>query len=1027
MAETSSKPDFNNELDNEIQYAVGSCSIDELNAKFPNRPQNRHPTLPFHDLFLTLFNPLNDNRNIRRGPLAKRRLNGPKSLSPHEQRTIIIQRFITRWRAKVGDDFFPALRLILPGRDRDRAMYGIRENAIAKILIKVLRIDRHSEDASNLLNWRLPGLKKANPTSVGDFASRCYEVLSKRSIRSNPGDMRISKVNELLDQLSVLSKETDQAQVFDKFYRNMNAEEMMWLIRIILRDMRIGATEKTILNLWHPDAEALFNVCSSLRRVCWELTDPMIRLENEMTGVTIMEPFKPQLAQFHMHDFQRVIKKLGCNIEDKEFWIEEKLDGERMQLHMVQDQSTPGGFRFFFWSRNGKEYTHLYGNGFEDKNSSLTRFIRAAFGENIKSIILDGEMITWDPKANKIVAFGTLKSAALSEQQDIHDDGLGNRPLFRAFDCLYVNGRNITQYILRERRQVLEKTLKNVYGRIEIHDYLPATTVDQIDEELRKVVADSSEGLVLKNPRSAYRLNSRNNDWVKIKPEYMDGFGESLDCIVIGGYYGRGNRSGVLGSFLCGLRVDKNHIDKGAHPMKCYSFCKVGGGFTASDFARIRKMTEGKWIDWDRKSPPNHLIVLGGEKKKVERPDQWIKPENSVVLELKATSFIVSDLFAVGFTLRFPRFKKLRDDKSWEDALSIYEALELKNRTEKKTKASEFNVDRKKKKAAVQKTKRELVILGNEEKIEKKEAYTGPRTKVFEGLNFCILSEMLNPQKKTKAEIERLVKMNGGNIIQNPVIQENTICIGDKHVVGVASLIKNGEIDIIKPIWIIDALHHLEIDGSSQKQFLPPFEPRHLFHATEKTKKLIKNSVDIFGDSYTRDVSADEIKYIMANMTVSIHSKSTTDLFRLLGLENHERNVIRQAPGWIFLGFRARFVLFPRNDRIDHDHDSNYETGDSDINNLDLHLACSYFRFLGGQIATSDDDQKITHFISVGDSSCNQSSMTSKRQSRKKYISSLQQQRCSTCHVVTLNWLSDCWTQQKLLDEKDYAIDSTLD
>jgi hypothetical protein len=62
---------------------------------------------------------------------------------------------------------------------------------------------------------------------------------------------------------------------------------------------------------------------------------------------------------------------------------------------------------------------------------------------------------------------------------------------------------------------------------------------------------------------------------MKVKPEYMTEFGESLDCVIIGGYYGSGRRGGRLSSFLCGLRVDKNQIQKGANPMKCYSFFKV--------------------------------------------------------------------------------------------------------------------------------------------------------------------------------------------------------------------------------------------------------------------------------------------------------------------------------------------------------------------------------------------------------------------------------------------------------------------
>ena len=70
-----------------------------------------------------------------------------------------------------------------------------------------------------------------------------------------------------------------------------------------------------------------------------------------------------------------------------EFIIEEKLDGERMQLHVMDDDSIPGGKRFAWWSRKAKDYTHLYGSGFEDENSALTRHIRHVFNKGVSSII----------------------------------------------------------------------------------------------------------------------------------------------------------------------------------------------------------------------------------------------------------------------------------------------------------------------------------------------------------------------------------------------------------------------------------------------------------------------------------------------------------------------------------------------------------------------------------------------------------------------------------------------------------------
>lgn len=179
---------------------------------------------------------------LNRGP------KGPSNLTPHEVRRNIIERFISRWRNEVGDDIYPALRLIIPEKDRDRSMYGLKEKTIGKLLVKLMKIDKNSEDGYNLLNWKLPGQTIAS-RMAGDFAGRCFEVLSKRPMRTTVGDMRIAEVNELLDKLSVVQKEENQLPIFEIFYKRMNADELLWLIRIILREMKVGATEKTFLDV----------------------------------------------------------------------------------------------------------------------------------------------------------------------------------------------------------------------------------------------------------------------------------------------------------------------------------------------------------------------------------------------------------------------------------------------------------------------------------------------------------------------------------------------------------------------------------------------------------------------------------------------------------------------------------------------------------------------------------------------------------------------------------------------------------
>ncbi|KAJ5120654.1 Nucleic acid-binding OB-fold [Penicillium bovifimosum] len=979
---------------------------EDLDQKYPNRPHNRGSTWPFHNLYLDLFNPLSEIKKDRATAAPARRKVGPHGksaahLNPLERRRDVIERFISRWRKEVGDDIYPALRLILPDKDRDRPMYGLKEKGIGKMLVKIMKINKESEDGHNLLNWKLPG-QGAGARMAGDFAGRCFDVLSKRPMRIEPGDMTIDEVNEKLDKLSAASKEDEQLPIMTEFYRRMNPEELLWLIRVILRQMKIGATERTLFDVWHPDAESLYSISSSLRRVCWELHDPNIRLEGEERGVALMQCFQPQLAQFQMHSFEKVIARMKPTEDDNVFWIEEKLDGERMQLHMVPDESTSGGRKFGFWSRKAKEYTYLYGNGVNDENGALTRYLKDAFIDGVQSIILDGEMITWDPEQDAIVPFGTLKTAALAEQRNPHSNV--PRPLFRVFDILHLNGRDLTKYTLRDRRNALKKTVRPVHRRFEIHPYEEATTAAEVETALRKVVAEASEGLVLKNPRSPYRLNERHDDWMKVKPEYMTEFGESLDVVIIGGYYGSGHRGGALSSFLCGLRSDNDK--QGAESMRFWSFCKVGGGYTAADYQEIRHHTEGKWKEWDAKRPPTAFIELAGGDAQYERPDMWIKPSDSLVLCVKAASVAISDQFRMGLTLRFPRFKKLRKDKDWKTALSVQEFLDLKSNAEQEHREKEFSLDKSRKKRVKRTTKKPLAVAGYDGDVDVK--YSGPSGHIFDELNFFIMTECHVPEKKTKPELEQLVKANGGKIYQTNTAAADTLCIAERRTVKVASLQKNGQQSIIRPSWLLDCVKQNVID-TGLPDLLLPFEPKHMFFMTEDKEEEVAANVDKFNDSYARDTNIDELREIFKQMDQT-QDDYTIDAktFERTEIDMQEKvNAGYTAPcGWLFRGLTFLFYANTTPQKKPATRELRKE-------DQRLSLAHNTARFAGAASATSLKTAGITHVIidpgtlSSADLSSLRSSLVEKPGNKMP-------------HLVSVEWVEECWKNGTILDEERF-------
>ena len=1039
----------------------------ELAAKYPNRPRNRAPTLPFHTLYENLFNPLNENRKPKNPAITKthRRQVGPnvQSQSKTELRRAIIERYISRWRQAVGDDIFPALRLILPDKDRERAMYGLKEKVLARYIIKILQIDRNSTDGWSLSNWKLS--QGDQNQSAGDFPSRCHDVISKRSLFDKPGNMTIDEVNAQLDKLSASAKEEDQLPILRTFYQRMNADEMTWLIRIILRAMKIGATEKTFFDIWHPDAHALYNVSSSLRRVCWDLWSPNIRLESEDCGIVhLMECFQPQLAQTNENfTFPVILRKLRPLEDDIEFWIEEKLDGERMQLHMITDPDTPGGKKFKFWSRKAKDYTYLYGESFEDPNGTLTRHLKPVFADGVDNIILDGEMITWDAELDMVMPFGTLKSAALSEQRNPFAGKA--RPLFKVFDILLLNDTPLTRYTLRDRRRALERAVKPEHRRLELHEYQVGTQEKEIEDALRKMVETASEGLVVKNPRSMYLLNDRNDDWIKVKPEYMKEFGESLDCVIIGGYYGSGRRGGALSSFLCGLRVEESWAKTNEwHEDLFWSFFKVGGGLNSNDYATIKHHTEDKWHVWDAKHPPSRHIELAAEGRVLfERPDVWIKPQDSVVVEVKAAQITTSDTFRVGKTLRFPRFVRLRGDKDWTSALSIEGLIQLQEEAEKKRHKNQMETDQKRKekrrKLNSQARAQPLHVVGYGLKRETSSQSIMPSTmsstavtsQTFRGLTFYIMTESIVPEKRSKPQLETLVKSHGGQVVQinKSSMGSPVICIASRRTVKVASLEKQGGTNILKPAWLFDCITQSRADSAQGlDRFLVPVEPdRHLFFlGDDSDRERFADNVDEHGDSFARDTSVEELKSVFEKMGKVKSKKLKAD-----EIMDHirEDDDYQQGRTNMFHGLRFYFSIPSqkhKEPRKHHDtddaHDTNDNNDDQDMTDTNddpntpspttttTILATSTARFAGASLAaTLSRTEGITHIIHFASTSTSSYSPAPRTTSQDHAPSSLQGLRKEistwplkhTPRIVDASWLDACWEARTRVDEERYA------
>lgn len=270
------------------------------------------------------------------------------------EKTKFFKDFLDSWRKfhdalhqkekDVTDSFYPAMRLILPQLERERMAYGIKETMLAKLYIELLHLPKDGKDAAKLLNYRTPTGSRGD---AGDFAMIVYFVLKPRSPKQ--GRLTIEQVNEHLDAIANNNAAKNKGQLKKSLLQlitQSTALEQKWLIRMIIKDLKLGVSQQTIFSIFHPDAAELHNVTTDLEKVCRQLHNPSVSLSD--VSIMLFSAFKPMLAA--IADVQQIEKQMS----NQTFYIETKLDGERMQMHKDGDV-------YKYFSRNGFDYTQQFG------------------------------------------------------------------------------------------------------------------------------------------------------------------------------------------------------------------------------------------------------------------------------------------------------------------------------------------------------------------------------------------------------------------------------------------------------------------------------------------------------------------------------------------------------------------------------------------------------------------------------------------------------------------------------------------
>lgn len=403
-----------------------------------------------------------------------------------------------------------------------------------------------------------------------------------------------------------------------KLLAGCQGEETKWIIRSLEGKLRIGLAERTvIIGLGHSAVNAQLgskvNKLSSeelaselekgtaiLKAVYSEMPNydriiPAL-LEGGPEGLrkacklTPGIPLKPMLAKP-----TKAITEVLDRFEGKGFTCEYKYDGERAQVHYhvpgeaqgasgtdegagkTSSVSAPGSSskgKLGVFSRNSEDMSVKY----PDLLESVPKFVKPG----TKSFVLDAEVTAWkkrevDEAGNVKDAGGLLPFQQLStrKRKDVDTSKITVRVKLFAFDLLYVNGESLLHEDLSTRRAKLLEHFQPVADEFDFATSQDCTTVEEIQTFLDASVADRCEGLMVKMLEGSdayYEPSRRSMNWLKLKKDYLSGTGDSLDLVVIGGYYGKGKRTNVYGAFLLGCWD--------ADSESYQSVCKIGTGFS---------------------------------------------------------------------------------------------------------------------------------------------------------------------------------------------------------------------------------------------------------------------------------------------------------------------------------------------------------------------------------------------------------------------------------------------------------------
>jgi len=501
--------------------------------------------------------------------------------------------------------------------------YNKQELGVSSQLIKKAVSKSTGADESEITKlWKTIGDLGSVAESL--VAKKKQSTLTKRELTAEKVLENLRKLTEFTGSGTVAKK----ISLVSELLTSATPLEARYIVRTILGDLRVGIGSGTI-------RDAIVSVClgkgkenSELIQETYDKTadfalvfDKACKGKKALSNVGLHpgNPVKVMLFQKEK-TIEDGFKRVG-----KPCLIDMKYDGFRMMINKDDRE------KIKIFTRRLEDVTKQ----FPEVVNYVKKYVKG------KSFILDSEAVGFSPKTKKYRPFQEI-SQRIKRKYDI-ELLVKKLPVeINVFDILYYNGKSLIKTPFKKRRKLIEKIIKNQKYKIRTSKAIITSDEKKAEKFYKKALKEGEEGVMMKNLSAPYKPGSRVGYGVKIKPEENE-----FDLVITGAEYGTGKRAGWLTSFDIACKKGDKFLGIG----------KVSTGLKEKSELGVsyKEMTQ-KLKKLVTKSKGRHVQV---------------KPE--LVVTVTYQNIQKSPKYASGYALRFPRFTRLRPDRSPNDIASLSE------------------------------------------------------------------------------------------------------------------------------------------------------------------------------------------------------------------------------------------------------------------------------------------------------------------------------------------------------------------